>query len=932
MPISACKPNRSATAIISGDIQISSPQEAPSKKSAKEPRLETNPLLSKLRPRSSSVTAGAQSETSSSLRIKAAPFLTVPKSLDAYAIDSSVPYQFQPSKIAIIGGGLTGVISALKLRSLGHEVSLFESNEDICLEASKIPAHCYGAPGYCHLPKDEQIEIFRSGLAFAKLFPQAISLRPTIFALRKNDRVRVTNDQNGRFRTIDDLKNSVNLAENEYKKAVESDPKSEVFGPVGKYQSGYTHEQIQALRNQPLTGAPGNNDEWVANWAHEMSEEALSELQYPVFLVKEPEINMLRFRELARSALGELGVDTHIGETVNDLTSQAGKPGIMVNQAHFDYAVNCSGAESGTHDDKREAISERTVIVKGAGVASLPSPIDAMPQMYIMGAPMVHVSPFESGSAVINVTTPECTYVENGEARSKETRSQVELSEHMRSVMTSAGKGPHLYRTNNMISELGKLMPRMFGGAPEAFLGGHVCTVGSSDQRGTSITSVTDNALTIIAPKATSAVTLDLAGKISTASRFNVHLPLKQEGDLQIRMDRDVLADKAAAKARKMGLPVGMSRVLDRQPGQVKQSGRFASEFILPRGAEKMATGDVFDAAFRDRSGRMHVVIDGIAYGQDRRLGSGFGGEAFIYRDPATSHEIVVKEYFRLRSQASPGDMDVNPPKDAGKRAELAKIQMQDFMIEKSAFDALATHPAAKNIAHALRAGMVDGRFTIVMPYFRGGSVRDLCKNLDKAVEDGIISVGQRRDSALYIMRGILNGMKYLSSTLIHRDLKPDNVLLHIEKERDGTRVLIPKIADFGTSVLGTSSDLPVVTTPQYKSPEYLRAEQQGRGQHTAAQDVWSAGISLHELLTGHRPFDGDLPKDEHKIYDAIKNYAAGNTEILPADQSKAADLIRIMMNPSSDRATPAELLDHEAFHGINEKECQKTLSLIHQS
>ncbi len=757
-------------------------------------------------------------------------------------------------------------------------------------------------------------------------------MRPTVFALNQNDRVRVTNDKNGRFRTIDDLKNSVKLAENEYKKAVESDPKNEVFGPVGNYQSGYTRAQIQALRNQPLTGTPVKNDEWVANWAHEMSEEALSKLQYPVFLVKEPEINMLRFRELARSALSELGVDTRLGETVNDLFSQMGKPGIMINQSHFDYAVNCSGAESGTHDDKRKAVSERTVIVKGAGVASLPSPIDAMPQMYIMGAPMVHVSPFENGSAVINVTTPECTYVENGEARSKKTRSQVDLSEHMRSVMTSAGKGPHLYRTNNMISELGKLMPRMFGGAPEAFLGGHVCTVGSSDQRGTSITSVTENALTIIAPKATSAVTLDLAGKISTASRFNVHLPLKQEGDLQIRMDQDVLADRAAAKARKMGIPVGMSRVLDRQPGRVKQSDRVASGFILPQGAKKMSTGDVFDAAFRDKSGRQHVVIDGIAYGQDRRLGSGFGGEAFIYRDPVTSHEIVVKEYFRLRSQAFPGDMDVNPPKDAGKRAELANIQMEDFMIEKSAFDALATHPAAKNIAHALRAGSVDGRFTIVMPFFRGGSVRDLCKNLDKAVEDGTISAGQRRDSALYIMQGILSGMKYLSPILIHRDLKPDNVLLHIEKERDGTRVLIPKIADFGTSALGTSSDLPVVTTPQYKSPEYLRAEQQGRGQHTPAQDVWSAGISLHELLTGRRPFDGDLPKDEHIIYDAIQNYASGNADILPGDQSKAADLIRIMLNPSSNRATPAELLDHEAFHDINEKECQKTLSLIHQS
>ncbi|WP_440080545.1 hypothetical protein [Ralstonia pseudosolanacearum] len=51
-------------------------------------------------------------------------------------------------------------------------------------------------------------------------------------------------------RPIYDLKNSVKIAENEYKKAVESDPKSEVFGPVEKYQSGYTCEKIQALRKR----------------------------------------------------------------------------------------------------------------------------------------------------------------------------------------------------------------------------------------------------------------------------------------------------------------------------------------------------------------------------------------------------------------------------------------------------------------------------------------------------------------------------------------------------------------------------------------------------------------------------------------------------------------------------------------------------------
>ncbi|MDB0551896.1 hypothetical protein LBW46_12640 [Ralstonia solanacearum] len=104
MPISACKSSGSTPIIINGDTQISSSPKAPGKQSIKDPRLETNPLLSNLRRRA---TSGAHPKTNGALRTKAAPFLTVPKSLDAYAIDSSIPYQFKPSKIAIIGGGLT---------------------------------------------------------------------------------------------------------------------------------------------------------------------------------------------------------------------------------------------------------------------------------------------------------------------------------------------------------------------------------------------------------------------------------------------------------------------------------------------------------------------------------------------------------------------------------------------------------------------------------------------------------------------------------------------------------------------------------------------------------------------------------------------------------------------------------------------------------
>ena len=824
---------------------------------------------------------------------------------------------------------MAGVISALKLQSLGHKVSLYEANADICLEASKIPAHCYGPPGYCHLPRKQQVEIFRSGLAFARAFPQAISMRPTVFALRQNDRTPITNDHARRQRDTQDLSAATLLAHEEYKNAVKRDPKNEVFGPVEKYQNSYTKEQIHLLRERPLIGTPQNNDDWIVNWAREMSDEALSQLKYPVFLVQEAEINMLRFREVARNVLEELGVNMHMGEMVNDLISPKNEQGILVNRTHFDYAVNCTGADSGTNDEKRGVSSERTVIVKGAGLASLPAPIDTMPQMYIMGTPMVHVSPFDGGAAVINVTTPECTYVANGEARSDKGRSQPLITGYMKDVMNSSGKGRMLYRSANMIRELSELMPRMFGGVPEAFLGGHVCVPsGPSEHRAAGIISSTENALTIISPKATSSMTIDLAEKISVASRFRVHLPTESSDNIQFRMDGEALSERSEAKARNLGLPIGMSRVFGEKPNQRSR------EFTYPRNAEKIETSSDFDAAYKDAQGNKHIVIDGIDYTRGRRLGVGFGGEAYIYKNQETSHPIVAKEYFRLRSQASPGDMDNNPPSDADTRAQLQKIQMEDFQVEKNAFDALAARPAGNNVAHALRTGLVDGRPTIVMPYFNGGSVRDLCKDLDAAVKNKVISAEQRHLAALYVMRGIIKGMNHVAPVFIHRDLKPENILLHTRDHKNGTLEITPKIADFGTSAMGTQATIPVVTTPQYKSPEYLNAEKSGTGAHTQAQDIWSAGISLHELLTGARPFDGKLPEQEQEIYRKISDYASGkkNMDLLPGDQSKAADLVRLMLKPDSQRAHPSELLKHGAFDALDEKECQRILSLVHRN
>lgn len=126
-----------------------------------------------------------------------------------------------------------------------------------------------------------------------------------------------------------------------------------------------------------------------------------------------------------------------------------------------------------------------------------------------------------------------------------------------------------------------------------------------------------------------------------------------------------------------------------------------------------------------------------------------------------------------------------------------------------------------------------------VMEYVAGGNLRVF------------LDTKPTKEDILVIVRGTLEGLAYLHRKgIIHRDIKPPNILIHREEGQ-----IIPKICDFGISkIAGTEATLSnVIGTYEYMSPEQLGDHPENRIRTNA--DLWSIGVMMYEMLTGELPF-----------------------------------------------------------------------------
>jgi serine/threonine-protein kinase len=157
-------------------------------------------------------------------------------------------------------------------------------------------------------------------------------------------------------------------------------------------------------------------------------------------------------------------------------------------------------------------------------------------------------------------------------------------------------------------------------------------------------------------------------------------------------------------------------------------------------------------------------------------------------------------------------------------------------------------HP---NVAPATDFGKLDdGSFYLALEYVDGKSLRELVKEGPLAWERAV-GIAKQIVSALVAAHG---------SGVVHRDLKPDNVML--VSQPDGSERV--KVLDFGIARVTLSSDAQrdathltkvgaVMGTVAYMSPEQALGEDVDE-----RTDLYALGIIVHEMISGRVPFDAD--------------------------------------------------------------------------
>ncbi|MCI8712818.1 MAG: Stk1 family PASTA domain-containing Ser/Thr kinase [Ruminococcus sp.] len=207
---------------------------------------------------------------------------------------------------------------------------------------------------------------------------------------------------------------------------------------------------------------------------------------------------------------------------------------------------------------------------------------------------------------------------------------------------------------------------------------------------------------------------------------------------------------------------------------------------------------------------------------------------------------FLGKRYEILERVGAGGMADVYKSKDHKlNRFVAVKVLKSDYrndevFIQKFVSEAQAAaglmHP---NVVNVYDVGQDRGLYYMVMELVEGITLKDYIEKKERLSAKETISI------AIQMMTGIQAAHKH---HIIHRDIKPQNIII----SHDGK----VKVTDFGIARATTSTS--TISTNVMGSVHYTSPEQARGSAVDEKSDIYSAGITMYEMVTGHVPFDGD--------------------------------------------------------------------------
>ncbi|MEY3002660.1 MAG: hypothetical protein RLZZ428_1035 [Pseudomonadota bacterium] len=365
----------------------------------------------------------------------------------------------QKTKIAIVGGGVSGVTAALYLSQYGIDVTLFEKKSSLV-----------DGPPWCHLHaggnlyreiSDQQCSnLLEQSIDFIKFYPFAVDYRPTVIALPLTDES-----------TPQSLLPRLRYLRNIYKMLIEEDNSNGVLGDYCDYFRLFSREEMECLKEKEVVSSPISQEEWMIPVAKHLN---LDAVQYPLIMVQEFGLNMFRLASAAKLLFAQSDT-THLylNTTVDRIEkvdnswkmSFLDERGNMHSES-FDYLVNASGFESGKIDDMLGIDAKRMVEFKSSYISVWDEKSNLkFPEIIFhgkRGTPqgMGQFTPYPGGYFQLHGMTKEITLYEDGLVSSSDTSAQPQLGETFLEKFRSGWSEDEIQtRTQKAIEHIARFIP-----------------------------------------------------------------------------------------------------------------------------------------------------------------------------------------------------------------------------------------------------------------------------------------------------------------------------------------------------------------------------------------------------------------------------------------------------------------------------------------